>query len=158
MTNTTIAENQARAGLVVSSSITGTLWHVTIARNSNSGSASFANAIASAEGMTLTNCLIADQSHVFQYENLSCNYTHESGRGNFQWPEVNNNGTDELVCATDVTFLDPEIGELDDNGGPTPTILPAAAGVINAVTDCPATDQRGEPRSEPCTAGAVEPT
>ena len=46
-----------------------------------------------------------------------------------------------------------------DNGGPTETYaLPAGSPAIGAVsTDCPATDQRGQPRATPCAAGAFEP-
>lgn len=62
---------------------------------------------------------------------------------------------------------DPELGPLADNGGPTPTHLPAAASpaldVVTAAGGCGtsfALDQRGEPRPETggslCDAGSVE--
>jgi hypothetical protein len=56
-------------------------------------------------------------------------------------------------------FADAMLGALQDNGGPTPTMMPAAGSVaIGLGADCPDTDQRGEPRSTTtCTAGAVEP-
>lgn len=159
MTNVTVAGNHARtglgAGLSINNNITGTLHHVTIARNSNEGATSFASAINGGAGLTLTNSLVADNEKVFIYENTSCNVTH-SGAGNIQWPDVNANGSAELPCAT-VSFVDPVIGALEDNGGPTPTILPSSPLVIRSVAGCPATDQRGLSRSEPCTPGATEP-
>lgn len=75
-----------------------------------------------------------------------------AGANNLQWP----NGTE---CADGTTFADPQIGELGDNGGSTPTYLPTAdSPVVGVGADCPDTDQRGEPRdSSSCAAGAVEP-
>jgi hypothetical protein len=56
------------------------------------------------------------------------------------------------------TVADPMLGALGSNGGPTATLLPAtgspAAGLDT--TACPPTDQRGNARATPCTAGAVE--
>ncbi|MEM6575138.1 MAG: right-handed parallel beta-helix repeat-containing protein [Pseudomonadota bacterium] len=59
---------------------------------------------------------------------------------------------------TDTLALDLELQSLGDFGGPTPVILPAPTSpVLGAVADCVLTvDQRGEPRSSPCDAGAVE--
>jgi hypothetical protein len=159
MTNVTVAENHARtglgAGLAVQSAVTGTLRHVTIARNSNEGATSFASAIAGGNGLTVVNSLIADNSKVFVWEDVSCNVTH-AGSGSVQWPDQNAGGEPERPCAG-VTFLDPELGALRADGGPTPTILPGEAALAGAATTgCPATDQRGQPRSSPCTPGAVE--
>lgn len=74
------------------------------------------------------------------------------GDHDVQWP---NGG----ACAAGTTFADPLLGELGDHGGPTPTFLPGAGSpVIGAGVDCPATDQRGEPRDPAtCAAGSVEP-
>jgi hypothetical protein len=73
-----------------------------------------------------------------------------AGANNVQWPS-------DGACAGDTTFADPQLGELTDNGGPTPTMMPAAA-VAGVGSACPATDQRGEPRDPgSCAAGAVEP-
>jgi hypothetical protein len=75
-----------------------------------------------------------------------------SGDDNLQWPEGS-------ACAQGVTFADPDIGEIGDNGGATPTVMPAADGPAEGVgSDCPTTDQRGEPRdTASCAAGSVEP-
>lgn len=163
MTNVTVAENQARsslgAGMAVSAAVVGTLSQVTIARNGNTGAASFASAIAGGGGLTIDNSILADNTKVFVWENTSCNLTHPSGGGNLQWPAVNEGGQDELPCTADILFADPLLGPLADNGGPTRTILPGAGSpAIGAAADCPPTDQRGEPRdTASCTAGAVEP-
>jgi hypothetical protein len=46
---------------------------------------------------------------------------------------------------------------LADNGGATPTMAPAEGSpALDATTDCTETDQRGEPRGEPCDVGAFE--
>ncbi len=56
---------------------------------------------------------------------------------------------------------DPLLGPLQDNGGPTPTMAPAAGGpVVDSGGACPATDQRGQPRPDngesACDIGAYE--
>ena len=55
-------------------------------------------------------------------------------------------------------FVDPMLGALGDNGGASPTMLPAATGPAHgAGVTCPPTDQRGMPRpATACTSGSVE--
>lgn len=103
-------------------------------------------------GVALTNSIVADNAKVFLWENTSCNLRHD-GSGSVQWRDSNTGGQAELPCAG-VSFFDPQLGPLQNNGGPTPTIMPGT--VSDSATDCPATDQRGLPRSIPCTPGAVE--
>ncbi len=64
----------------------------------------------------------------------------------------------DAACVTGVTFADPMLGALGQNGGPTATLVPAAGSpALGAGQDCPATDQRGQPRpASGCTVGAVE--
>lgn len=158
ISNSTIAENHGRAGLgaglTVANPITGALSHVTLARNSNQGPTSFASAFAFGSGLTLGNSLIADNTKVFIFEDVSCNVQH-AGVGSVQWPATNASNEAETPCAG-VTFLDANIGVLGWHGGPTPTIAPAAAAVDASATNCPPTDQRGRPRPATCTPGAVE--
>ena len=160
MTNVTVAGNRARtglgAGLAVASGVTGTLHHVTIARNHNDGAASFASALAGGAGLAITNSLVADNSKVFVWEDTSCNLTHGGGPV-WQWPATNAGGEAELPCAAGATFLDPQLGPLAWSGGATPVILPGAAALDGAATSgCPAADQRGFARSSSCTPGAAE--
>jgi hypothetical protein len=59
------------------------------------------------------------------------------------------------VAATLVA--DPDLGPLQDNGGPTETQAPLPASpALGVATQCPKTDQRGVPRSRHCDIGAVE--
>jgi hypothetical protein len=160
MTNVTVAENRARtglgAGLAVASGVTGTLHHVTLARNHNDGATSFASALAGGAGLAITNGLVADNSKVFVWEDTSCNVTHGGGPV-WQWPATNAGGEAELPCAPAPTFLDPQLGPLSWSGGSTPTIVPRAAALDGAATSgCPASDQRGAPRGSTCTPGAAE--
>ena len=82
------------------------------------------------------------------------------GENDFQWPETRQGSSeiDDNPCTAGLTFADVELGPLRDNGGPTPTMMPATDSVvIGTGEDCPETDQRGQPRPEDgCTAGAVE--
>src|SRR5688572_2461731 len=75
------------------------------------------------------------------------------GDHNLQWPAGG------APCAGGTTFGDPQLGAIGDNGGLTPTFLPAAGGPVEGVgASCPPTDQRGEPRAPAtCAAGSVEP-
>lgn len=62
---------------------------------------------------------------------------------------------------TDKSGVDPGLGGVQDNGGPTDTLLPdASSPTIDAGSDsaCPATDQRGvtRPQGAHCDIGAVE--
>jgi len=80
---------------------------------------------------------------------------------------IDTNGTCALTGANDRSGIDPQLGPLADNGGPTLTHLPAATSpAIDAAnpSGCPATDQRGQARptdgngdaAAVCDIGAVE--
>jgi hypothetical protein len=73
------------------------------------------------------------------------------GSHNVQWPQ---SGT----CPGDTLHQDAKLGALADNGGPTRSMMPASdSPVLGIGEECPATDQRGEPRTASgCDAGAVE--
>lgn len=160
MTNVTVADNFATgnlgAGMAVDDAITGTLSHLTIVRNGNSGEFSFASAIAGGAGLTVERSLIVDNEKVFEFENTSCNVTH-AGTGTVQWPQVNAGGQNELPCAAGTTFQDVPISPLLDHGGPTPTVLPSDSSIIESLGGCTGADQRGIARGATCTPGAVEP-
>jgi hypothetical protein len=150
LTNVTIAENTATGsnggGIWLGNDPTGTLLNVTIANNHSTAADQVAGGIFGS-GLTLVNTLIANNTAMY---NPTCDTTHADGGGNLQWP----NGS---PCTDGALVADPQLGELADNGGDTETMAPSGASAARAIgTGCPPTDQRGNPRSEPCTAGAVE--
>ena len=77
------------------------------------------------------------------------------GDHNIQWPAP---VTDQnQPCTAGVPFVDPLLGTLSDNGGPTQTIpLLAGSPAIDAGDGCSPTDQRGLPRQGTCDLGAFE--
>lgn len=83
------------------------------------------------------------------FVNMTCQ-SPLAGTLNLQWPEND-------ACVEGITYVDPALAAPTDNGGPTPTMLPASTAPLDIGQDCPATDQRGEPRSG-CAVGAVDPT
>ncbi len=150
MTNVTVAENTAfgsnGGGIWLGHTPTGTLLNCTIANNHSTADGVVAGGIFG-EGLTLVNTLVAGNTAMYR---PTCDKTRTDGSGNLQWP----NGS---LCTSDPLVDDPQLGELGDHGGPTETLVPGAGSpAIGIGTGCPATDQRGEPRSDPCTAGAVE--
>lgn len=60
----------------------------------------------------------------------------------------------------DLLGADPLLGPLQDNGGPTPTMLPGvgspAIDALDKMRFCGQPDQRGNPRGLPCDIGAVD--
>jgi len=169
MTNVTVANNAVyehpalgdtglAGGIWVGDGVTGTLLNCTIAGNF----AQFGAGITGIEPLVLLNTIVANTSSNL-YVPINCTNlppgagAPASGMGNLQWPMTNLAG-DDFLCATGVTFGDPLLGALADNGGPTRTLLPAAGSpAIGLGSACPPADQRGNPRGEPCAAGAVEP-
>jgi hypothetical protein len=152
LVNDTIANNTATAsnggGVWLANTPTGTMVNCTIANNKVTGSGMVAGAIFS-DGLTLTNTVIANNTA--QYD-PSCESPPLAGSsGNLQWPSGS-------PCTMSPTVADPMLAALGSNGGPTATMQPAAGSpaIHLGTTDCPSTDQRGNARSMPCTAGAVE--
>jgi hypothetical protein len=150
MTNTTIAENTATGsnggGVWLGNTVTGTMLNVTIANNHATASGVVAGGIFGA-GLTFVNTVIANNTAMY---NPTCDTKRTDGSGNLQWPSGS-------LCTAAPMIADPMLGSLADNGGTTQTMLPAAGSPARGLgTGCPPTDQRGNPRGNPCTAGAVE--
>jgi hypothetical protein len=150
MTNVTVAENTATAsnggGVWLGHTPTGTMRNCTIANNHSTADGQVAGAIFG-DGLTLVNTIIAGNSAMYR---PSCDITRSDGSGNLQWPSGS-------LCTASPVIADPMLSALGDHGGPTETMVPAAASPARrAATSCPPTDQQGNPRGEPCTAGAVE--
>jgi hypothetical protein len=150
ITNTTIAENTASGsnggGVWLGNNPTGTMKNVTIANNHSTAAGQIAGGIFGS-GLTLVNTVIANNTAMYT---PTCNNARADGSGNLQWPAGS-------LCTTAPMIADPLLGPLGDNGGDTATLVPAITSPARGIaTGCPATDQRGTPRGEPCTAGAVE--
>ena len=162
MTNTTIASNVAKTalggGLFLQDETTGTLLNCTLARNEAPGMVAFAGAIAGGGNLRLVNTVVAYSVAGNGYNPISCTRQQMDGGGNFQFPILRSgSGSDSpgSMCAAGAMTIDPMIGDLADNGGPTETILPLAGSpVLGAGAGCPPFDQRGVPRAR-CDSGAV---
>jgi CSLREA domain-containing protein len=164
------------------------LTNVTLSGNGNSvtnsgggifnGSISTAGVVAQA---TLTNVTIsrntaANGGGIFNKagDTIEFNNTIEakntivanSTGGNCAGVAINSNGhnlDDDFSCGladpTDLFFIDPNLGQLQDNGGPTFTQALGNISLKNVGAGCPATDQRGYPRDPAhCDIGAYEDT
>ena len=150
LTNVTVASNTATGsnggGLWLSGSPTGTLLNCTIADNHATATDVVAGAIFG-QGLALQNTIISGNSAMWR---PGCDVTHADQGGVLQWPAG-------AGCTAAPVVADPLLGALGDHGGPTETLVPDAASPSRGLgTGCPPTDQRGQPRAEPCTAGAVE--
>jgi parallel beta-helix repeat protein len=150
MTNVTVAENTASGsnggGIWLSGDPSGLLLNCTIANNHSTGTDTVAGAIFGG-GLALQNTVVAGNTAPWW---PGCDRVHPDYGGNLQWPAG-------AVCAASPLVADPQLGALGDHGGPTESMLPAATGpAAGRGIGCPAIDQRGQPRRQPCTAGAVE--
>ena len=173
LTNVTITGNTAWAqdpftetglsgGLTIGDNTTGQVLNCTIAGNS----AQFATAILNVTPLVVRNTILSNEA-LNLYTPLSCmgtGYPGAPGSGdhNLQWARVG--GADvptgpqpDIDCTRGIQRADPMLGALGDNGGATPTIVPTAGSpALQNGSGCAPTDQRGNPRGEPCTIGAVE--
>jgi len=147
------------AGLTIGDNTTGpgsapALLNVTIAGNA----AQFGSGIWNASPLLIRNSIIANDAENV-YTPLNCTgtmYDHPpaTGDSNVQWPTGLTPAAD-MDCTPGIVRLDPMMGPLGDNGGPTPTMAPGNAALPQG-TQCPALDQRGNARGDPCTIGALE--
>lgn len=165
MTNVTLAENTALSGLAggiaISSGVTGEIRNATIARNAAPGAVAFAGASTGGSQVTLRNTIVADSVAGNAYNPISCLSAFVEGGGNLQWPVARAGGGSDVpgaLCSASIAVTDAQLGALQNNGGSTLTIQPAAnSPAISAGAGCPVRDQRGLARpAGSCTAGAVE--
>ncbi|MGE0791804.1 MAG: right-handed parallel beta-helix repeat-containing protein [Sandaracinaceae bacterium] len=150
MTNVTIAENVAfgsnGGGVWLGHTPTGTMRNCTIANNRSTADGQVAGGIFG-DGLTLVNTIVANNTAMYT---PTCDSRRSDGSGNLQFP-------DSALCTESPLVEDPMLDALGDHGGDTETMAPSASSPARGLgTGCPPTDQRGEPRGEPCTAGAVE--
>jgi hypothetical protein len=147
LTNVTIADNTANmgGGVWFANPMSGTFLNVTVADNVCTG-------LFDGPNITLENCLIAGNTagSMCDEGETQCDHAHTSLGANMQTSGLPD-------CTSSVMVADPELGILQNNGGPTLTMAPAAGSpAIGQGSNCPAEDQRGQPRKSPCTLGAYE--
>jgi hypothetical protein len=148
ISNDTIAGNTANmgGGVWFAGGVTGTLLNVTVANNAGNGMA------GGDTGVTLQNTLVAGNTKGDMEGEVSCDHTLGGAGVNMEYP-----GDSSSPCTSSVVVADPQLGPLQNNGGTTDTMAPAAGSpAIGQGTGCPSTDQRGQPRKSPCTLGAYE--
>lgn len=164
MVNTTIADNTALAsqggGISMAGDVTGTIRNCTLAANRAPAPMGFAGAMVGGRDVLLANTIVWGSEVGHGYSPISCRDTLMEGGGNLQWPIDRAGAGDddpEALCSPYALTADALLGPLADHGGPTLTIMPAPGSpAMGLGMDCPDTDQRGMPRGEPCTSGALE--
>jgi len=170
--DSTVYNNVAQLGGGIYTAGALTLTASTVYSNAvtdGSGGGVFAQSGAT---VALTDTILAGNSARGSATGPDCSATLRSGGYNMlgaadascSGPVDGQNG-DQVGTAT--TPLDPRLGPLRDNGGPTPTLAPLAGSPVNDIVPpsycIGPTDQRGSPRPVPvavthgfCTVGAVE--
>jgi hypothetical protein len=153
LTNVTIADNTANmgGGVWFANPMSGTFLNVTVADNVCTG-------LFGGPNITLENCLIAGNTvgAMCGEGEAQCDHTHDADAGAaVAGANMQTSGTPN--CTPSVVVADPELGVLQNNGGPTDTMAPAAGSpAIGKGVNCPPQDQRGQTRKSPCTLGAYE--
>jgi predicted outer membrane repeat protein len=165
ITNTTFAGNVATQGLggalfLVNSGATGWINNATFTGNQSSGGPGyFGAAVFGTLDFPITNTVFANNLSADGGSPMQCSFTPGSGADDVQWPQKRPvGGLNDNPCVTGIRFVDPLLGALAANGGPTPTAKPALNSPLRkAGHNCAATDQRGVARNTAqCTIGAVE--
>lgn len=162
--NVTIAQNTALAslggGVAFDEGVRGSIRHATFAGNRAPAPVAFAAATVGGGQITLGDSLIAYNEAGNGFNPISCRDRFQEGGGNLQFPVMRSGGGSDApgaLCTSGAQALDPLLGPLSAEGGPVPTMLPAAnSPARGASMDCEGTDQRGRMRPSPCTSGAVE--
>jgi len=157
---TTVADN-AGSGIYTGTPLT--VLASTIAGNSQEGIVNVYATVtlgASIVADNEVNCVSGSEDPAASpFHSLGANLTDDAAGGSCTFGE-----------ATDVNGADPALGPLQDNGGPTPTRMPAGARALRVIPHgtslggepvCQGIDQRGYARPQPATAacavGAAEP-
>jgi len=148
MQNVTIANNTASGGggIWFANQVTGTLLNCTIAGNTGDG------LFGGDTGVALKDTIVANNVRGTLDSTTNCAETHASGAPDIQYPQAGGK-----PCTSDATVADPQLGPLQDNGGPVKTMMPASGSpAIGAGQSCSQTDAAGTTRPSACTLGAIE--
>ena len=163
--NSTFAGNEATQGVggaLYLASLDGasSIRNATFANNrSMAGGGYFAAAMFGQLNFPIVNTVFSNNLTQDGGSPMQCSFSPAPGAFDIQWPRNHAvGGAPDFPCVDGIVFADPALGALADNGGPTPTLMPAGGSALRgAGRDCPATDQRGQPRNPAqCTIGAVE--
>ncbi len=152
----TYTERGIGGGIIIEGDVTGTVQNCTILNNSTQ----FASGIINVTPLVVNNTIIANEVEniwvPFNCTGTDFNTPPGNGEYNLQWPDPAEQ-YDDMECTYGIMTGEPLLNDLADNGGPTMTMAPMEGSpALKAGWNCPATDQRGMPRSEPCTLGAYE--
>jgi predicted outer membrane repeat protein len=123
--------------------------------------------IADSSQVWMKNCILANNVVTTltpdenKYNGWNTSAAVSDGGGNLQWPrQRGSTGIDDTVLTATTTFADPQLGVLQDNGGPTWTrMIPDGGAAMDHGTSisAPARDQRGQTRGDgKIDIGAVE--
>lgn len=165
LVNTTFVGNEATRGVGGALMLNyndgaSTIVNATFADNRSSGGGGyFSAAIFGDLDFPVRNTVFSNNLSNDGGSPMQCMFTPGSGSNDFQWPLQRPVGSAaDTPCVAGIAFADPMLGPLGNNGGATPTLVPAAQSPLRgAGTSCPATDQRGVARNAGrCTVGAVE--
>ncbi|HYI14155.1 MAG TPA: choice-of-anchor Q domain-containing protein, partial [Thermomicrobiales bacterium] len=150
--NNAVGSTVARNGALRTSLNTITITNSTFANNTSQD----AITVADWATATLTNLTVVGNHTA----SVSANWgTSVSYKNSILFSAVYDNGGQLNDLGNNLIGVEPPLLPLGNNGGPTLTMLPApGAEVIDAASDCPATDQRGigRPQGSTCDIGAVE--
>lgn len=162
-TNDTFADNIAEKGLGGAIALFGnggSLQNLTFVGNQASGgSGYFGAAIAGNTALSINNTLFDANTTRDCYTPMACSTGASAGTHDLQWPATHQIcATADRACTPGTKFSNPELGLLQNNGGPTQTAAPLSGSPSLGIgSNCPATDQRGTKRPlNGCSAGAVE--
>ncbi len=180
LTDSTVSDNTASNGAGIENGGMLTVSNTTITGNSDVGGGGAIFTIGGS--VTVTSSTLSGNSNEEGYgiiQDNCCSVTLSASivansTGGPDCAGVSDGGynlADDTSCGLssanhDLPATNPDLGPLQNNGGPTETLLPAsgspAIGVIplgttlNGIQVCPRTDQRGLASEGNCTMGAVE--
>ncbi|MEL7498301.1 MAG: Ig-like domain-containing protein [Planctomycetota bacterium] len=155
-TNVTVSGNNATSGLGggIFNQGTATLQNVTVTDNTASGAGGgIHNDDANSATTNINNTLVANNAAATNAD-VDGAFVSSVGDNLIESP-----GTATGLHGSDITGVDPNLGDLNANGGDTKThalLLGSAAIDAGSTTGAPAVDQRGISRSAPIDIGAFE--
>jgi hypothetical protein len=158
LTNCTVSGNQGQdaGGILVGLFERASLSSVTVVGNTalSSGGGGITNGSSDPRPVNAVNVILANNT------GPSPDCAGELVNRGYSLIEDTTGCTLDGPGAGDIYGVDPVLGPLADNGGPTEThALLAGSPAIAAGGSgraCPETDQRGHPRTEPCDIGAYQ--